>query len=107
MNARAQAAWQAIAEGLKDTTVEVDALSMNLMCSAYAAAEEAAEDIQTRGHLVQGQRGLVKNPSLQILREAGATFRGFADQFGLTPGARKKLGIDLSSHEDESAGFID
>jgi P27 family predicted phage terminase small subunit len=99
---RAKDAWREIAKGLGDSVYSVDGMSLSLMCTALAAAQNAAHDIAQRGALVNSRdRGLVKNPSLQILRDAGSTFRAFAESFGLTPGARKKLGIDLSDAEDD------
>jgi P27 family predicted phage terminase small subunit len=106
LSSRAKKAWHEVARGLGDSIFAVDALALSLMCTALAAAQDAAEDIAQRGALVESRdRGMVKNPSLQILRDAGATFRAFADSFGLTPGARKRLGIDLSEELDE--GLID
>jgi P27 family predicted phage terminase small subunit len=99
-------AWRDIAKGLGDSVYALDGLSMMLMCEAFSAAQGAAKDLASRGPLVQSRdRGLVKNPALQILRDAGATFRAFADAFGLTPGARRRLGIDLS--EEADTGLLD
>jgi len=106
MSDRARDAWTGIAKGLGDSVYAVDGFAMTLMCTAYASAQEAAEDLASRGPLIQSRdRGLVKNPSLQILRDAGSTFRAFADSFGLTPGARRRLGIDLS--EEADTGLLD
>jgi P27 family predicted phage terminase small subunit len=103
---RAKKAWHEISKGLGDSVYAVDGMALGLMCTALAAAQNAAEDIAQRGALVESRdRGPVKNPSLQILRDAGSTFRAFAESFGLTPGARKKLGIDLSDELD--SGLID
>jgi P27 family predicted phage terminase small subunit len=97
LSKRAKAAWHEIGAGLGDSVYAVDGLALGLMCTALATAQDAAEDLAVRGALIQSRdRGLVKSPSLQILRDAGSTFRAFAEAFGLTPGARKRLGIDLS-----------
>jgi P27 family predicted phage terminase small subunit len=97
LSKKAKSAWEQIAESLGSSVYAIDGLSLALMCTAYGAAQDAAEDIAMRGPLIESRdRGPVKNPSLQILRDAGSTFRAFAESFGLTPGARKKLGIDLS-----------
>lgn len=106
LSSKAKEAWRDVGKALDGSVYAVDGLALTLMCTAYGAAQDAAEDIAMRGPLVDSRdRGLVKNPSLQILRDAGATFRAFAEQFGLTPGARKKLGIDLS--EEFDTGLID
>jgi P27 family predicted phage terminase small subunit len=103
---RAKKAWKQIADGLGDSVYSVDGLGLSLMCTALACAQNAAEDIAQRGALVESRdRGLVKNPSLQVLRDAGSTYRAFAESFGLSPGARKRLGIDLSDEFD--GGLID
>ena len=99
-------AWRDIVKGLGDSVYALDGLSLTLMCESFSAAQGAAKDLAARGPLVQSRdRGLVKNPSLQVLRDAGATFRAFADAFGLTPGARRRLGIDLS--EETDTGLLD
>jgi P27 family predicted phage terminase small subunit len=101
LSPKAKVAWEEISGALKDSVYGIDGLALALMCTAYGAAQEAAEDISQRGPLIESRdRGPVKNPSLQILRDAGSTFRSFAEQFGLTPGARKRLGIDLDSEFD-------
>ncbi len=106
MSQRGKLAWESIADGLGDRVFAIDGFAFALMCMAYATAEDAAEDLANRGPLIQSRdRGMVKNPSLQVLRDAGSTFRAFAEQFGLTPGARRRLGIDLSDEFD--TGLID
>jgi P27 family predicted phage terminase small subunit len=106
MSKDGKAAWKEIVAGLGESVYALDGLSMVLMCEAYSAAQGAAKDLATRGPLIQSRdRGLVKSPSLQILRDAGSTFRAFADAFGLTPGARRRLGIDMSDELD--TGLID
>ncbi len=103
---RGRDAWRDISAGLGDSVYALDGFAMALMCTSFAAAQEAAEDLSSRGPLIQSRdRGMVKNPSLQILRDAGSTFRAFAEQFGLTPGARRRLGIDLSDELDD--GLLD
>lgn len=56
--------------------------------------------------LVTGAQGnLVKNPLLQIQRDAAAVIRAFAREFGLTPSARASVKAEKSSNEDVDNPF--
>lgn len=86
---------------------ELDAEALTLTCSAYDAAVRSAKELAEKGPLVEGDRGLVKNPAAQILRDSSQSFRAWCTEFGLTPAARKKLGLVLDDPEDGAEGVID
>lgn len=86
---------------------EVDGASLEVYCEAYALFVAAAIDVKQRGPLIPGQRGrgeLVRNPSVQSMRDAAATMRAYATEFGLTPQARARMvlpGDDDTANEVE------
>lgn len=78
----------------------VDRAALAAYCSTWAVFEEAAKDVAKRGALVPGRSSadqasgaLVKNPSIQIMRDAGAQMRGWVKELGFTPDARGRIDI--------------
>lgn len=64
------------------------------VCALEAINRKAFEDVQKRGNLVKGDKGrMVKNPSLQILRDTQTLLTTLAGRFGLTPSDRAQLKI--------------
>jgi P27 family predicted phage terminase small subunit len=85
----------------------VDRSSLSAYCESWATFVKAQKDVTKRGVLVTGYRGSkVKNPSLQIARDAMQAIRGFAAEFGLTPSARTRLTIDEHDDDDGLAGIL-
>lgn len=81
----------------------VDRPALIAHCQQWAVFLEATADIAKRGVLVPGRSSadaardggpaLVKNPSVQIARDAQAQIRAWCVQFGFTPLARGRLEI--------------
>jgi len=66
----------------------------SLVCYCWAVINHrnASEVIANSPVLVKGLHGgLVKNPALQVQRDAAVTIRAFAQEFGLTPSARASI----------------
>lgn len=71
------------------TAVAADRDSLVCYCEAVVAHRKASAILARSSVLVKGLHGtLVRNPALQIQRDAAHTVRGFAQEFGLTPSAR-------------------
>jgi len=83
---------------------EVDRGGLACYCALWAELVEAATDVAKRGSLVPGRssadqaRGgdggeaiLVKNPSVQVMRDAQAALRAWSKELGFTPDARSKV----------------
>jgi P27 family predicted phage terminase small subunit len=61
-------------------------------CEAVVTHRKASALLAKSHVLVQGRDGgLVRNPVIQIQRDAATTIRGFAQEFGLTPSARTRI----------------
>ena len=88
---------------------EVDRAALTAYCVAWSTFLQASQDLAERGVLVAGRSSadeardaLVKNPSVQIARDAQEQLRRWAQQLGFTPDARSK--VDLGQREtDEDA----
>jgi P27 family predicted phage terminase small subunit len=92
----ARAVWDRLAPDLIRvgvlTSWDVDAFV--ICCEALARYRQATKLVNGSALLVQGPSGLVKNPALQVQREAESTFAQYAARFGLTPSDRSQLKVD-------------
>lgn len=93
LSVEAQGVWKALAADMHRkgvlTTWDLDTFAV--YCEAVVVHRQASADITDRGVLVKGERGSVKNPALQVQREAAATLIRAAVELGLTPSARSSL----------------
>jgi P27 family predicted phage terminase small subunit len=72
-------------------------------CEAVALHRKASRALAEGEVLIDGQRGnLVRNPAIQIQRDAASMMKSYAAEFGLTPRARSEFSI---SHEDGDDGI--
>ena len=71
-------------------------------CEAVVSHRKASAVLAKTGVLVKGIGGQpVRNPALQIQRDAAGVIRAFAREFGLTPAAR--AGIEVVKLDVESS----
>lgn len=90
----AKAEWRRVVPELErmGLLAKVDRAALTAFCQAVALAEDAQRDIDQNGLVVFGaQGGRVKNPAATVVKDAAATIRAFASEFGLTPSARSRL----------------
>ena len=89
----ASAEWQRVVRGLDAMGIlaTIDRAVLTAYVETWAVWKEARDDLAKRGHLVEGDRGKVKNPSWQIYREATTVLANLARELGLTPGARLRM----------------
>lgn len=121
LQVRAKELWIELAELLGDDLLAIDRPMFEGLCASYGAMQAALEDLNTRGTLIRGRSkdksaddddgepAMVKNPSNQVAREQATQFREFAKEFGLSPGARKRLAMQMSKPKaaDPNAPAID
>ena len=95
MSSKAKAMWRELAPDLagKGVLTAWDRHAFAACCEAYVTWRVAQEDVDARGVLVSTKNGTVKNPALQVARDAMATFVSLASRFGLTPSDRSKLTV--------------
>lgn len=66
--------------------------SLLCYCEAVVTHRRACAVLAKSAILVKGIHGnMVRNPALQIQRDAAAVIRAFAQEFGLTPSARSTI----------------
>lgn len=74
------------------TSADRDALAA--YCEAVSIHRRATRLLAQEELLIEGQRGnWVRNPAVQMQRDAAATMKSFAAEFGLTPRARAEFKV--------------
>lgn len=92
--------WKRLAPDLiaKKVLTAWDADAFTSYCQWSAVEKDALDDIAARGNLVDGFRNSkVKNPSMQIARDAGQQLIAIGARFGLTPSDRGQLRLGKGS----------
>ncbi|MFC4608802.1 phage terminase small subunit P27 family [Streptomyces maoxianensis] len=93
-----------------------DVAILTAYCHTWATWLEAAQDIADRGSLVPGRSSadsagddgprLVKNPSVQIARDAAAQLRALCRELGFSPDARRRVDIGVLEDQDPDADLL-
>lgn len=72
----------------------VDSAALRMLATQYARWRQAGRVVAADGHFARGSVGqLREHPALKIEREAHVLYLKTAEQFGLTPMARTRLGL--------------
>lgn len=100
--------WQRVVGLLMDRgdLSALDQAGLADYCICTVRLKECEADISARGVLIPGQRGQVKNPSLQIARQYRAALQKWADMFGLTPSSRSRLTVPTPEPQDDAYGIF-
>ena len=100
--------WRRVAPLLVEMGVagDVDRMALADYCLCVARLVDAEADIAKRGLLVEGDRGMVKNPSCQLAREYRNAVVKWSVQFGLTPSARKGVDVTPVKPTDPFAEYL-
>lgn len=91
--------WDRIAPDLvkMGTAKALDASALAAYCEAVALLRTLAEVVAKSGPLLVQRDGTVrKNPAVGQLRDASASVRLWAREFGFTPAARQPLKIEVA-----------
>lgn len=80
--------------------------TLRCYCEAVVAHRKASEILGKTAVLVRGLHGtMVRNPALQIQRDAAQTIRAFAQEFGLTPSGRTRIVAEGGRADGDSNPF--
>jgi P27 family predicted phage terminase small subunit len=92
--------WRRDVQKLIDVGIvdRVDIGGLEALCIAYARATQAGRVVKSEGLLTQGSIGqLREHPAVRIERDAWNMYQRLAEQYGITPLGRTRLGLaDLS-----------
>jgi P27 family predicted phage terminase small subunit len=106
--AAAQREWKRVVPFLEKAGVVngYDQAALADYCLCVHRLAECEADVTKRGVLVEGERGKVKNPALQLAREYRNSIRQWCSEFGLTPSSRGRMNIPEPETEDEFEKFL-
>jgi P27 family predicted phage terminase small subunit len=92
----------------------IDEVALRMLATQYARWCQASRVVAVDGHFVRGSVGqLREHPAIKIEREAHGLYIKTAEQFGLTPMARTRLGLaelhrrSLHSEMESALGTAD
>ena len=99
--------WRQLAPRLRSVGLltPIDVVAFGDLCLCLARTAEAELDVSARGLLIQGERGLVKNPAIQIGRDYRAQAMRLMARFGMTPSDRSGLAVGTAP-PDEFTEFL-
>lgn len=111
LNKEAKKKWKELAPKLEKLGLltELDGEKFAALCLHWSLMVEAARGVKDRGVLIPSARedgALVKNPSLQILRDNSTAFDRYAAQFGLDPQNRSRLDMPPVREGDDDDAFF-
>jgi P27 family predicted phage terminase small subunit len=99
LTAAARREWTRVTNLLKERNAldALDEVALRDYVICWARLQECEADIDKRGVLVPGDRGLVKNPSVQISRQYREFVLAWTKQLGLSIAARTRLDMPQPS----------
>lgn len=106
----AEAEWKRVVPGLikLGLATKFDQVALADYCTCVARLEQCEKALSEHGLLVQGERGLVKNPAAQMAREYRVSIMKWCAEFGLTPSARGRMSLpEPKNPNDPFAEFED
>lgn len=99
LGAQASAVWDEVVPLMEQagTLDKADGAALEVFCTALAISRQAA-DMLPRGNgtglVIQQPSGrYAADPHFNVWKDAATVVRQFAEQFGLTPSARARLGV--------------
>jgi P27 family predicted phage terminase small subunit len=105
LSGRALEEWHRIGPDLeaKGLLTAWDIGPFTIYCESVQAFEDAQRAVSEHGMLVPGRNGLlVKNPAVQLARDAAMLLLASAARFGLTPSDRSSLTLRRPDSESGS-----
>ncbi len=100
----AKTEWRYIVPKLDATGLltKIDRTTLEVYCEMVATFREATNWVRERGILVAGQKGgAVKNPAIQVQRDAARLISTYARMFGFSPADR--VGMDGGALNGDAA----
>ena len=94
--------WKRIAGVLYDAGIltDLDRTALEAYCAWVAIHQQAIAEIMSDGACVKTGTGSVKShPSVKLAKDAIVQVRLLGEQFGLTPAARGRVGLEVTPPE--------
>ena len=91
--------WKKLVDDLVESGVltKWDIPAFEQLCVTYSYVRESQDHIDSEGLIVIGaqNKGFVKNPAMDMYTKCMASYVKQAEQFGLTPMARKRIDLNI------------
>lgn len=85
----------------------IDRSSLVVYCAAVAEFEQASRSLRQNGRTFTTPNGFMQaRPEVAMAHRSALLIRMFAEQFGLTPSARVRLGRDVKGVTDDDDGLL-
>lgn len=100
----ARAEWDRIVPALVKMRLATmaDRTALVGYCEQWSLYLRASALVRSEGLLIVGQKGNdVRNPAVQIARDALSMVKSFCTEFGLTPSARSRISIPGTDSSDD------
>jgi P27 family predicted phage terminase small subunit len=84
----------------------IDRASLVVYCQAVAEFEQSSAVLRKNGRTFETPNGFLQaRPEVAMMHRSALIIRMFAEQFGLTPSARTRLGVKVDE-DDEDAWLL-
>lgn len=99
MSARVRAIWEEVVPLMDPAVLDrADAVALEAFCLAVLAMRDAERRLTTSGKgggflVTQPSGRVARHPAFDIFDRSASIVRQYAEQFGLTPSARARLGM--------------
>lgn len=101
----AAAEWKRVGKDLvaRRILTEDNLSLLESYCIAVGMVRESSETIAEHGATIATEKGVVRHPAVQTLKEMMGESRRLASELGLTPTSRNKIGTPPDEVDDESS----
>jgi P27 family predicted phage terminase small subunit len=107
LSREAKAEWRRLIKALPaGLLTPADRQVMSVAAQAWYRWYLATVAVNETGILIEGERGLVKNPAIQVARDAEQTLRQCWAELGLSPAARQRINMPGPEGEDPLGGIF-
>jgi P27 family predicted phage terminase small subunit len=105
LSAYAAAEWKRVGKDLvaRRILTEDNLSLLESYTIAVGMVRESSETIAAQGATIATEKGVVRHPAVQTLKEMMGESRRLASELGLTPTSRNKIGSPPEENDDELA----
>lgn len=99
--------WRRVAPVLKLSAglAEVDTEILRDYCICVARIDQCERDISTRGMIIEGERGWMKNGSTTVVSQYRSQLKTYIRELGLSPSARASIPPPKGRDDDDADPF--
>lgn len=101
LNDRELEIWrECLAEAPKGLLKRIDGRLLARYCAAFALWEQARTEVLAHGFTVEGARGPVIAPAVNVMQKQDQAMRACESELGFTPSSRSRLQFEAETGEE-------